>query len=267
MKRFAVLGNPIGHSKSPVIHNLFAQQFGHEIDYQALLVPVDGFQTFMHHLIAKQYIGCNVTLPFKEQAFAMATKLSERARLAEAVNTLSFQDGEIIADNTDGQGLVEDLCRLLGDIQGKSIVLIGAGGAAKGSVFPLLEAGVSKIIVTNRTIEKAQAMVSRFYYPEKLTVVGLNDVEEISADVIVNSTSSSINNDLPFESTRPFESAELAYDMFYKDELTAFEKKALSVNSQIKTANGIGMLVGQAAESYRIWHGKKPDIAQVISAL
>lgn len=267
MKRFAVLGNPISHSKSPVIHKLFAQQLGHDIEYEALLAPIDGFKAFVTQLIDEGYSGCNVTLPFKEQAFAMATRLSERAKMAEAVNTLSFENGEVMADNTDGQGLVEDLCRLLGDINNKSILLVGAGGAAKGTVLPLLEAGAASIVLTNRTLQKAEALISRFNQQDSLSVVDINHLEDIHVDIIINSTSSSLQNELPFQSKGPFEHALLAYDMVYKSEYTVFEELALSVNQDIKTASGIGMLVGQAAESYRIWNGVRPDIDSVIKQI
>lgn len=267
MKRFAVIGNPIGHSKSPQIHALFAEQFEHDIAYSAVLSHKDEFQKTVMGLIEKGYTGCNVTLPFKEEAFKLATKISDRAKLAEAVNTLSFIDEEIVADNTDGQGLVEDLHRASGSMTGKSILLIGAGGAAKGCVYPLLKAGVSKIIIVNRTVTKAENLAHKFSDMGIVDAIHFDQTEDLNVDMVINSTSSSIDGSVPEISGSAFLGATLAYDMFYQDELTSFEKCALDNNPNINTMNGLGMLVGQAAESYRIWNGLLPDISKVIEQL
>ena len=265
MKRFAVIGNPIEHSKSPVIHQMFAEQLGHKISYEKILSPLDGFAETIKSLMAKGYSGTNVTLPFKEDAFNITDQLSERAKLAGAVNTLSFVDGKIHGDNTDGQGLVEDLLRQT-SFTGKKLLLVGAGGAARGSIFSLLSAGAAELHIVNRTAEKAKMLADKFD-DARVTCVSMESLDSVSVDIIINSTSSSLTDELPFKSEALFVRASLAYDMVYKPELTSFEQYALSCNPDIKTQSGFGMLVGQAAESYRIWNGSKPDISAVIAQL
>lgn len=267
MKQFAVIGNPISHSKSPLIHEMFAKECGIDIGYEKILSAKGDFPKIIHNLISKGYLGCNVTLPFKEEAFSLSQELSERAKLAGAVNTLSFCEGKILGDNTDGQGLVEDLLRTVETLHDKRILLIGAGGAAKGCIYPLLQAGVSSVRVVNRTMEKAQSMVAKFTNSEQLSVVSITDLEIIEVDIIINSTSTSLSNELPFESQSVFRKAQLAYDMVYKEVLTSFEEHAIKSNSKIQTQSGFGMLVGQAAESFRIWHDVKPNISPVIERL
>ncbi len=267
MKRFAVIGNPIGHSKSPMIHMLFAEQLGHKISYEALLAPVDGFEEFLGKQIEAGLDGANVTLPFKEQAYELSDELTDRAKLAGAVNTLSFAGNKIKADNTDGQGLVEDLIRLKDDLKGKRILLLGAGGAAKGVVKPLFDAGVNNIVISNRTYTKAEALATSFAKYGDINSIEESALDDIEPDIVVNSTSSSVHGALPNIPDSAFGKCELAYDMYYSDAPTAFMQHAKKVNNKIDCADGLGMLVGQAAESYFIWTGKKPEIAPVLNSL
>lgn len=264
MKKFAVIGNPIAHSKSPQIHALFAAQFGHDIDYQKVLSPKDSFQATIQSLIEEHYHGVNITLPFKEQAFQLANETSDRATIAGAANTLSFHQGSIKADNTDGQGLVEDLNRIIGPLTNKNILLIGAGGAAKGSILPIVNAGAKMIRVFNRTAEKADNLVQQFD-DYRVTRCEQQHLKAQQFEIIINSTSTSVTGDVPQLDYNVFAQAQLAYDMFYDNSETAFMQLASAHAPGIKTSDGFGMLVGQAAESYRIWHGVKPDIQQVIN--
>lgn len=266
MKQFAVFGNPIKHSKSPIIHQAFAKQFEHDISYEAILAPEDSFNSAVADFVRAGGLGCNVTLPFKEQAFELADEVSERAKCAAAVNTLSFVNGKILADNTDGKGLVFDLERHLGTLKTKSVLLIGAGGAAKGVVLPLFQSGVSKIVVCNRTESKATHLADQFSQYGRIEAKSFSEING-DFDIIVNSTSSSVTGDKPDIPGSVFEAAMLAYDMFYQKGNTAFMDFALSFNSQIKVSDGLGMLVGQAAESYRIWNGELPDIEPVLADL
>jgi len=267
LKQFVVIGNPISHSKSPLIHQLFAQQFDHELDYQTLLTDKEAFRYTVLQLQQKGYTGCNITLPFKELAFEVATQFTERANLAGAVNTLHFKENGILADNTDGQGLVEDIMRQTGSLKGKKVLLLGAGGAAKGSVFPLLQAGVSEVGIYNRTHSKAEQLERTFEQYGMVRALRKSQLREFGAIIIVNSTSSSVKNEIPDIPSEAFSDAQLAYDMFYSENSTSFEQFAKQSNMNLKTCDGIGMLIGQAAESYSLWWGVKPDIDAVIRQL
>ena len=262
MKKFVVFGNPIAHSKSPLIHRLFAEQFNLEIDYQTQLSVESNFETDVRALQQSGFSGCNVTLPFKEQAFQLADELSEGAKIAGAVNTLSLFPDKIVADNTDGQGLVGDLLLSL-SLKGRHILLLGAGGAARGCIYPLFQAGVSKISLWNRSHDKAERLVTQLQSLGDIAVVTGEQLFGLQPDIIVNSTASSVSGAVPDICSEVFSSAQLAYDMFYQDELTSFLTFAQANNDNIQLKDGLGMLVGQAAESFRIWHGVQPDIAKV----
>lgn len=262
MKKFVVFGNPIAHSKSPLIHRLFAEQFGLQIDYQAQLSVESDFEADVRTLQQSGFSGCNVTMPFKLQAFQLADELSERAKIAGAVNTLSLYPDKIVADNTDGQGLVGDLALTI-SLKGRHILLLGAGGAAKGCIYPLFQAGVSKISIWNRSHEKAQQLAKQLHSLGDITAVTTEQLFGLQPEIIVNSTASSVSGAIPDICSEVFSAAELAYDMFYQDELTSFLNFAQANNDHITLKDGLGMLVGQAAESFRIWHGVQPDINKV----
>lgn len=267
IRRFAVFGNPVKHSRSPHIHQMFAVQFGHELQYDAIEIPAGQFAGEVRRLIEDGLFGANVTVPFKEDALAFSTQPTERATQAGAANTLFFGPDDIVADNTDGAGLVQDLNRLTGNIKGARVLLIGAGGATRGVVLPLLQAGVHNIDICNRTEAKSAFLATQFSQYGPVQSVPLGHIPCEHYDIIVNCTSSSLSGELPGISGHVFEKATLAYDMFYSDKATVFMAFASQCSSDIQVADGIGMLVGQAAESYRVWWGVSPDIDQVINQL
>ena len=266
-KHFAVIGNPIHHSLSPQIHAMFAKEVGLLLDYEAVLSPLDQFQKTIQTLISQKLNGANVTLPFKKEAYQLATTHSQEAKIAEAVNTLEFKDKEIIGHNTDGIGLVRDLEQNLNlNLKSKKILLMGAGGAAEGVIYSMLEKNPLEITLTNRTIEKSNVIKNKMHaYATKLNV-DLNVVEIAKLphqyfDVIINATSASLNEaDLGLDN-KVFHDQCLAYDMMYGKE-TSFMKQAKSQHA--KTSDGLGMLVEQAAEAFYIWHHIKPQTKSVI---
>ena len=266
-KHFAVIGNPIHHSLSPQIHAMFAKEAGFQIGYEAVLSPLDQFQHTTQTLISQKLSGANVTLPFKKEAYQLATTHSQHARIAEAVNTLEFKDKEIIGHNTDGIGLVRDLEQNLDlNLKSKKILLMGAGGAAEGVIYSMLEKNPLEITLTNRTIEKSNLIKDKMHeYATKLNV-DLNVVEIAKLpheyfDVIINATSASLNEaDLGLDN-KVFHDQCLAYDMMYGKE-TSFMKQAKSQHA--RTSDGLGMLVEQAAEAFYIWHHIKPQTKSVI---
>ncbi len=265
---YVVIGNPIAHSKSPAIHARFAELTGLQVDYQRLLAPLDGFASTVHDFIAAGGKGANVTLPFKLEAFALATELSERARIAGAVNTLKFEHGHIYGDNTDGIGLVADIVRNAGvSLHGKRLLLLGAGGAARGALLPLLQEEPASLTIANRTLAKAQDLQQQ--------ASSLSDRCELQAcrfenlqqpfDVIINATSASINDEVPPLAATVFGKDTLAYDMMYAAAPTAFLRLAASHGAQCR--DGLGMLVEQAAEAFALWRGVRPPSAPVLAEM
>ena len=269
-KHFAVIGNPIHHSLSPQIHAAFARENGLDIDYEAILSPLAQFKDTVHQLVAQKFTGANVTLPFKKEAFQIATTHSTHARIAEAVNTLEFKDNEIIGHNTDGIGLVRDLEQNLDThLKNKKILLIGAGGAAEGVIYSMLEKTPSELTLTNRTIEKSNVIQNKMDVHAKSFDVNLNVIDITKCphqyfDVIINATSASFSNAELHMDPKVFHKDSLAYDMMYGKE-TSYMKQAKSQGS--KTSDGLGMLVEQAAEAFFIWHHIKPQTKSVIESL
>ncbi|GIU17328.1 MULTISPECIES: shikimate dehydrogenase [unclassified Shewanella] len=265
-ERYAVFGNPIGHSKSPQIHTMFATETAQSLSYEAILAPIDGFEASFKDFVANQGYGANVTVPFKEQAFALCDELSEQAKLAGAVNTLSVQaDGRIRGDNTDGLGLVADLQRNFGCLAGLNVLLVGAGGAARGSVLPLLQAGIAKLTIVNRTQAKAEALVELFSSYGDVNSLPITHAGK-SYDVIINSTSSSLSGEVPNISSDSITSQTVCYDMMYGKQPTSFNIWAKAQGAK-QTVDGLGMLVGQAAESFYIWRKVKPSVESVLIEL
>jgi shikimate dehydrogenase len=269
-KHFAVIGNPIHHSLSPQIHNAFAKEAGLLIDYEAVLSPLDQFGQTVQTLITKKLNGANVTLPFKKEAYELANSHSNHAKIAEAVNTFEFKEGEIIGHNTDGIGLVRDLEQNLHvNLNTKKILLMGAGGAAEGVIYSILEKKPTELTLTNRTIEKSNVIRNKMNMHAQSFHVSLNVIEIAKLphnyfDVIINATSASLNDaDLGIDN-KIFHEGSLAYDMMYGKE-TAFIKQAKSQAS--KASDGLGMLVEQAAEAFYIWHHIKPQTKAVIDLL
>ncbi|APX77371.1 Shikimate dehydrogenase [Achromobacter insolitus] len=273
LARYAVIGNPIAHSRSPQIHAMFAEQTGKPLRYDRLLAPVDGFAEAVAAFVADGGLGLNVTVPFKLDAYALAAgRLSSRARLAGAVNTLSWRDGAWHGCNTDGVGLVSDLLRLGLRLTGASVLLVGAGGAARGVLQPLAEAGCARIHIVNRTAAKAEALAASWRdsgVSPQTAVTGGSLADAALAggwNLVINATASGLQDAAPDLPPGLYAPGAAAYDMMYGAQPTAFMKQAEADGAAL-TADGLGMLVGQAAESFYIWHGVRPDPAPVLAAL
>ena len=272
--RYAVFGNPIGHSKSPRIHALFAAQTGQDISYQAILAPTDGFAEALHAFAAAKggpAKGANVTVPFKEEAFRLATRRTARAEAAGAVNTLSFEHAEVIGDNTDGAGLVRDLKHNLGcDPAGRRILLLGAGGAARGVILPLLLEHPAELLIANRTEETAARLALEFARLPGCAVevkpdsTGFASLAGRSFDLVINATSAGLGNAVLPLPTSVFARHCVAYEMVYGRE-TPFMSQARAAGARV--ADGLGMLVEQAAEAFFVWRGVRPHTASVLAAL
>lgn len=263
--RYAVIGHPISHSKSPLIHQAFAAQTQQDISYQAIEAPLDGFKSTIERLVGEGYKGCNVTVPFKFEAFQLCKQLTGRAQAAQAVNTLLFRDGKILGDNTDGAGLLADIeqnlnCKLLF----KKVLLMGAGGAAHGVIWQLFNAGAT-ITVANRTLEKAQQMVAEFAAYGTVFASSYEALAGKTFDVVINATSSSLADELPPLPDGLFAPQALAYDMMYGKQ-TPFLQFAAEQGAA-RLADGLGMLVEQAAEAFFKWREVRPDTAPVIAQL
>lgn len=266
MEKFVVFGNPIAHSKSPRIHALFARQTGIEHPYGTLLAPVDGFELALQQFIAAEGVGANVTLPFKEQAYQVVTELTERAAIAGAVNTLKvLASGDILGDNTDGIGLLLDLERQHLVKPNYRVLLVGAGGAARGVLLPLLSFGCN-VVLTNRTFSRAQELVKTFQHLGQITALPLEQLEQQSFDVIINATASGLSGEIPRLPRSIVSSTTHCYDMFYRKGGTPFLNWAQHQGVK-KCADGLGMLVGQAAHSFFLWHGVMPEVEAVLVQL
>lgn len=273
LARYAVIGNPIAHSRSPQIHAMFAEQTGKPLRYDRLLAPVDGFAAAVAAFVAEGGLGLNVTVPFKLDAYALAAgRLSSRARLAGAVNTLSWRDGAWHGCNTDGVGLVSDLLRLGLRLSGASVLLVGAGGAARGVLQPLAEAGCARIHIVNRTASKAEELAASWRdsgVSPQTAVTGGSLADAALAggwNLVINATASGLQNAAPDLPPGLYAPGAAAYDMMYGAQPTAFMRQAQADGAAL-AADGLGMLVGQAAESFYIWHGVRPDPAPVLAAL
>lgn len=263
--QYAVIGNPVAHSKSPQIHAEFARQTRQDLTYERLLAPIDGFVATADAFRARGGHGANVTLPFKGEAFGYANSLSDRARAAQAVNTLKFEDDTIFGDNTDGAGLVNDVTRNLGcAIAARRVLLLGAGGAARGVINPLLGQQPACLVLANRTLGKAQQLAQNFGGAlEALTYAALAGRQ---FEVVINATSASLAGALPPLPPDLFAAGALAYDMMYGKGETPFLAFARSEGAAT-LADGLGMLVEQAAESFLVWRGLRPDTAPVLKLL
>ena len=266
MDRYGVFGNPIGHSKSPQIHRLFAEQTGQSLSYEPLLAPLDDFAGNARQFFTEGR-GANVTVPFKEDAYRLADQLTERARRAGAVNTLQkLDDGTLLGDNTDGIGLVRDLLDNAGiDLQGKRILLLGAGGAVRGVLEPLLAQRPSALVIANRTLAKAERLATEF---DELGAVSASAFEQLEGrfDVIINGTSASLGGDLPPLADGLIDAGEtFCYDMMYGAKPTPFCEWAAARGAV--TRDGLGMLVEQAAAAFELWRGVRPESAPVLAEL
>jgi shikimate dehydrogenase len=264
---YAVIGNPVAHSKSPLIHSEFSRQTGQDMRYEAILAPIDGFPAAVADFRLSGGKGLNVTVPFKLEAFRIATRLTPRAEAAQAANTLVLEEDAILGDNTDGAGLVRDITANLGfTLVGKRVLLIGAGGAARGVIMPLLEREPRILAIANRTQEKAYRLQQRFAGSGNVMAIDYADLHGEQFDLVINATSASLNSELPPLPSRIFAGKSLAYDMMYGSRHTPFLQFAEMQNAA-RLADGTGMLVEQAAESFFVWRGVRPGTASVVEML
>ena len=270
MDHYAVIGHPVEHSRSPYIHEAFARQTKQRLDYCALAAPLDGFKATVETFRDSGGSGANVTVPFKLEAWELATRLTARAQAAGAVNTLTFNGDIVLGDNTDGVGLVRDIIvNLACPLAGTRILLLGAGGAARGVILPLLHAKPTVLTVANRTLEKARELRDIFKDhtgPTIFTAGGFSDLEGWEFDVVINATSASLKDEVPPLPIGIFAPNALAYDMFYGAGETAFLAAARNAGID-RLADGLGMLVEQAAESFTLWRGIRPNATAVLTRL
>ncbi|MEY4598128.1 MAG: shikimate dehydrogenase [Pseudomonadota bacterium] len=268
--RYAVVGNPVGHSKSPLIHAAFARQTGQDIAYDRLLAPLDAFAVTAKRFFHEGGHGLNVTVPFKREAWDLVDECEGAALSAEAVNTIKRVGNQLIGYNTDGKGLLADLEHNLGaTITGKRVLLMGAGGASYGVLQPLLERKPDLLIVANRTLDKAERLVRHFHQhtaavPQGVMARPYENLGGQPFDLVVNATSAGLEGVMPPLPENLFAPGAIAYDMVYGIE-TRFLDFARSRG--VRCADGLGMLVEQAAESFFIWRGVRPDTAPVIAQL
>lgn len=267
--QYAVIGNPIAHSKSPYLHTAFARQCQQALSYRALLSPVDSFEATVRQFIDEGGRGASVTLPFKIEAYDLCDEVTQRARAAAAVNTLRFEDKKIWGDNTDGIGLVTDIVHNANiAIKGKRILLLGAGGAARGVILPLSECEPEEFVIANRNGDKARRLVEQFEpFGSWCTRLSCLEFSEIRGqfDIIINATSASITGQLPAIPGSIYKPASLAYDLMYADQPTVFMQHAAQHDAQ--TRDGWGMLVEQAAEAFLAWRGVRPDTSSLLVRL
>jgi shikimate dehydrogenase len=267
--RYAVIGNPIEHSKSPLIHQAFARQTQQKIEYSRILAPLDGFAETIHNLREADFKGANVTIPFKFEAFQLADQLTERASAAGAVNTLLFNENDIVGDNTDGAGLVKDIQQNLAiGFNQKRVLLLGAGGGAEGVLFPILAQHPQLLVIANRNVDKALNMVNKITLQNNNNHTSIKaslfeDLHGQSFDIVINATSSGLTNtNLPLP-PGIFAKDSLAYEMMYGRD-TPFMTFARKHGASLVT-DGLGMLIEQAAESFFLWRKVRPQTAPIIA--
>ncbi len=267
LDQYAVMGHPIAHSKSPQIHRLFAEQTGQALEYHAMLVERGGFAKAAQDFQATGGKGLNVTVPFKQDAWVFADVLSARAERAGAVNVLSFSVAGVQGENTDGLGLVRDITINHGyPLAGKRILLLGAGGAARGVLQPLLAENPAVVMIANRTASKAAELALRFGDLGRVSGCGLDELAGLQFDLIINATAAGLDDTVPPLPDTVLVAGGVCYDMMYGKETTAFVRWGLA-HSASQSLDGLGMLVEQAAESFRLWRGVMPDTQPVILAL
>ena len=268
VSNYAVFGNPIKHSKSPLIHSLFAKQTGVALHYQSIEVPADKFDDYVSLFVSQGGLGLNITVPFKEQAYSFCGALTERAELCGSVNTIRF-DKELnsFGDTTDGQGFINDLrINHQIDVKGKTILILGAGGSVKAILESICNQRPYKIVIANRTVSRAEQLADKFSGLCNVTACSYSDIEIGPFELIVNGTSLSLIGELPAISQSIVDENTFCYDLMYSSTSTVFMRWAFE-SGAAKVMDGLGMLVEQAAESFLIWHGVKPETTTMINAL
>jgi len=271
VNKYAVVGNPIQHSKSPIIHQAFAQQEGVQIEYQRLLSETSNFITDVNHFHAQGGMGLNVTLPFKVDAYEHCVSCDDYAQAAQAVNTIHFNSqGQWLGSNTDGIGLLRDLTHNQQlDLHNRSILILGAGGSVRGILLPLLLEKPKQILIANRTLEKAITLAELFSPEGNISACNyeqLSDNQSANFDVVINATSASLSQQLPPIPKSVVSTQSFCYDLAYSDNATVFMRWAQQQGVRA-CCDGIGMLIEQAAESYAIWRGVRPDTQPVFKLL
>ena len=265
MDKYTIFGNPINHSLSPKIHKYFAKQTGRLISYEKVLAPRDDFEGYVRRFVTSGGKGFNVTVPFKVEAYDLSDDLTAHARIAGAVNTVKVEDGQLFGHNTDGIGLVSDLCKNLGQtIKDKDILVLGAGGATKGILLPLLEQKPARILLANRTKSKALDLANNFSNFGKVCGFGLEQIKDKPVDIIINATSASLDG-VMLDISSGVASGAFCYDLMYGNK-TPFMSWALN-NGAIRVVDGLGMLVEQAASSFEFWRGEKPETTDLLTSL
>lgn len=265
--RYAVIGNPIAQSKSPLLHSTFAALTGQDLEYTRIEGELGGFAKAVDAFRAAGGRGMNITAPFKLDAFAYATEHSERAQRAGAVNALKFDGQRVIAENFDGIGLVRDLIHNLNcPLKGKRMLILGAGGATRGALLPFLEQQPSELVIVNRSVAKAQELADTFQNAGELSACGYSDLGTQQFDLVLNATSASLHSELPPLPPTVFAPGALAYDLTYGKGLTPFLQLAQRAGVQ-QLADGVGMLAEQAAEAFEWWRSVRPDTKDVIAKL
>jgi shikimate dehydrogenase len=266
--RYAVIGNPVSHSKSPLIHGFFAAQTGQDMEYTLFEAPVGGFAAKVDEFRRSGGRGLNITTPFKLGAFDYATELSDRAKLAGAVNCMKFSGDRVLAENFDGVGLTNDIqLNHKLPMKGRRVLLLGAGGAARGAILPFLEQRPGELIIVNRTVSKAHELVERFSPYGPLTAAGYDVLAGLGPfDLVINATSASLRGELPPVPAPSFASGCLAYELAYGKGLTPFLRVAREAGAG-QIADGVGMLVEQAAEAFEWWRGIRPATRPMIEKI
>jgi len=269
LDRYAIIGNPVAHSKSPLIQEAFARATGQRLRYERLLAPLDGFAATVQTFVEANGLGLNVTIPFKLQAFALARERSARAQSARACNTLAWRGDHWFGDNTDGAGVVRDLTRNLGEtIAGRHVLVLGAGGAARGIAGALLAERPLRLAIANRTHAKAIELAAQLERDGPITAAPLGSLSGQQFDIVINATSLGLGTRVPagLWPHRLFAAQALAYDLIYADHATPFLQWARDEGAA-RTADGLGMLIEQAAESFYLWRGVRPDTGPVFRML
>jgi shikimate dehydrogenase len=265
--RYGVFGHPVSHSLSPFIHAMFARETGQDMSYRPFDVPPEELVARVRSFFSEGGSGLNITLPHKLAAVELATELTERAAHAAAVNTLALRDGKVLGDNTDGIGLVRDLCDNLGVvITNRRVLVLGAGGATRGVLAPLLGLQPEELIIANRTADRAEALAAAFADLGDAHGVGFADVGDDAFDLVINATSASLSGEMPPLPPSAVGPQTVCYDLAYGKDATAFVKWAQSIGCA-QALQGLGMLVEQAAESFHVWRGVRPQTASVRAAL
>jgi len=265
MNKYAVIGNPIYHSLSPTIHTQFANQIGISMSYEKILAPLKGFTVAANNFVSSGALGFNITVPFKVEAYNLVDEHTLDAKTAGAVNTIKVENGILYGENTDGIGLVKDLCNNLQQtIKGKDILILGAGGTTQGILLPLLNCQPERILVANRTKTKSLKLASNYSEYGKVCGFGLDQIKAKPVDIIINATSASLDGKMP-EIPSGVATGALCYDLMYGRQ-TPFMRWAME-NSALKVTDGLGMLVEQAASAFAFWHDVTPETKEVIKSL